>query len=93
MYGSVSFRGSLFLFCTLVFFSDLYVSFPFDDFTMGVLQALNVAPSQIHPNTWASLQTFRLICDVYHLSPTPATFLSYYTSHPVEPVISHSNLL
>jgi len=32
-------------------FSDLHVSLPFDKFTMGVLRALNVAPTQIHPNT------------------------------------------
>jgi len=32
-------------------FSDLHVSQPFDKFTMGVLRTLNVAPTQIHPNT------------------------------------------
>jgi len=37
------------------FLSDLYVSLPFDEFTMGVLQELNVASTQVHPNTWASL--------------------------------------
>ena len=28
---------------------------PLDDFTMGVLRALNVAPTQLHPNNWAYL--------------------------------------
>ena len=32
-------------------FSDLHVSLPFDIFTVGVLRALNVAPTQLHPNT------------------------------------------
>jgi len=45
-----------------------------------------VFPSQLHPNTWVSLQTFRLICDMFCLFPTPTTFLSYYTSHPTDPV-------
>jgi len=88
--GQFSSSEGPFLFLYSCLFSDLHVFLPFDDFTMGVLQTLNVAPSQLHPNTWASLQTFRLICDVFNLSPTPSTFLNYYTSHPAEPVIWHS---
>ena len=45
----------LFFFVYSGLFSDLHVALPFDDFTMGVLWALNVAPSQLHPNKWASL--------------------------------------
>ena len=62
------------------------MSFPFDKFTMGVLRALNVAPTQIHRNTWVSIKDFRLLCDVLCLHPTPSSFLSYYTSHPAQPV-------
>jgi len=58
-------------------FSNLHVVLPFDDFTMGVLRTLNVAPSQLHPNTWASLQAFRLMCDLLCLRPTPCTFMHY----------------
>ena len=84
-----------FFFVYYYLFFYLHVAFPFDDFTMGVFQTLNVAPSQLHPNTWVSLRTFRLICDVFCLSPTPSTFLSYYTSHLIELVspftTSHKN--
>jgi len=45
-----------YMYSTLV--SDLHVCLPFDDFTMGVLRVLNVAPNQLHPNSWASLQAF-----------------------------------
>ena len=31
--------------------------------------------SQLHSNTWASIQTFCLICDMFHLSLTPFTLL------------------
>ena len=75
-----------FFFIYACLFSDLHVSLPFDDFTMGVLRTLNVTHSKLHPNTWASIQAFRLICDMFRLSPTPSTFLSYYTSHPADPV-------
>ena len=87
MHGSIFLKGTLFL-LVFLFFSDLHVVLPFDDFSMGgVIQTLNVAPSQLHPNTWISLQTFRLIYDASRLSSIPSTFLSYYTSHPTEPVI------
>ena len=76
--------GPPFFYMYACFFSDLHVSLPFDTFTMGVLRALNVVPTQVHPNTWASLQTFRLLCDVMRLHPTPSSFLSYYASHPAK---------
>jgi len=68
-------------------FLDLHISLPFDNSTVGILKALNVAPTKLHPNTWVSIQAFRLICDILRLYPTPSYFLSYYTSHPVEPVL------
>jgi len=49
-----------------------------------------VAPTQLHPNTWSSIQAFCLICGVLHLHPTPSCFLNYYTSHPTNPVLWHS---
>jgi len=35
--------------------SDIHVCFPFDEFTMEVLCVLNVAPTQLHPNSWVAL--------------------------------------
>jgi len=49
-----------FFFAYLCFFSDLHIAFSFDEFTMGVLQTLNVVPSQFHPNSLASLLAFGL---------------------------------
>ena len=82
--------GPPFFYMYTSLFADLHVSLPFNRFTMGVLRALNVAPTQIHPNTWASIQAFRLLCDVLRLCPTPSSFLSYYTSHPAQPASWHS---
>jgi len=36
-------------------FTELHVRLPLDEFTMGVLRLLNVAPTQLHPNSWGSL--------------------------------------
>jgi len=40
-----------FFFLYSFLFSDLHVALPFGDFIMGVLRELNIAPSQLHPNT------------------------------------------
>jgi len=75
-----------FFFVYSTFFSNLHMTFPFDDFTMGVLRTLNVAPTQLHPNSWAILQAFRIICRVFRLNPTPQSFLYYYNTYPGTPV-------
>ena len=82
--------GPPFFYMYMCLFSDLHDSLPFDEFTMGVLRALNVAPTQIHLNTWASLQAFRLLCDVMRFHPTPSSFLSYYATHPAQKASWHS---
>ena len=51
-------------------FSDMHIRLPLDSFTMEVLRVLNVAPTQLHPNSWAAIQAFRLLCDVLSLRPT-----------------------
>jgi len=53
---------------------------------MGVLRTLNMAPTQLHPNSWASLQAFRLLVEMFFLNPSPHVFLHYYSSHPFDPV-------
>ena len=82
--------GPPFFYMYTYFFTDLHVSLPFEKFTMGVPQVLNVAPTLVHPNTWASLQAFRLLYDVMRLHPTPSCFLSYYTFHPAKKAAWHS---
>lgn len=75
-----------FFFVHNTFFSDLHITLLCDDFTMGVLRFLNVAPTQLHPNSWVSLQAFRVLCDLFKLIPTPESFLFYYNTRPNTPV-------
>ena len=51
-----------FFYMYMCHFSELHVRLPLDDFAMGILRALNVAPTQLHPNSWAYLQAFRILC-------------------------------
>ena len=62
--------------------SNIHVRFTFDEFTMEVLRVLNVAPTQLHPNSWVALQAFRLLCEVLGLKPTPRPFLHFFGTRP-----------
>jgi len=70
-------RKDLFYFYSYLI-SDIHVRFPFDTFTMEVLRILNVAPSQLHPNSCASLQAFRLLCEVLSVKATARSFLHFF---------------
>jgi len=47
-----------FFYMYMCHFSQLHIRLPFDEFTMGVLQLLIVAHTELHPNSWAYLQAF-----------------------------------
>ena len=66
-------------------FSQLHIKFPFDEFTMGVFWLLNVAPTQLHPNRWAYLQAFQLLCMALYLQPSPQAFLYFFDTRPRSP--------
>ena len=74
-----------FFYMYMCHFSQLHVRLPLDDFTIGVLRALNVAPTQLHPNSWAYLQAFRILCQSLYLEPTPYVFLYFYDTRPRRP--------
>ena len=74
-----------FFYMYMCHFSQLHVRLPLDGFTMGVLRALNVAPTQLHPNSWAYLQAFRILCQSLYLEPTPYAFLYFYDTRPRRP--------
>jgi len=56
-----------FFYMYMCHFSQLHKRLPLDDFTMGVLRALNVALMQLHPNSWAYMQAFRILCQSLYL--------------------------
>jgi len=74
-----------FFYMYMCHFSQLHVRLPLDDFAMGVLCALNVAPTQLHPNSWTYLQAFRILCQSLYLEPSPYAFLYFYDTRPRRP--------
>jgi len=75
-----------FFYMYICHFSQLHIRLPFDKFTMGVLRLLNVAPTQLHPNSWAYLQAFRLLCMALYLEPSPRAFLYFFVTRPKSPI-------
>ena len=51
-----------FFYMYMCHFSQLHVRLSLDDFAMGVRRVLNVAPTQLHPNSWVYLQAFHVLC-------------------------------
>ncbi|QCD89124.1 hypothetical protein DEO72_LG4g62 [Vigna unguiculata] len=74
-----------FFYMYICHFSQLYVQLPLDNFAMGILRLLNVAPTQLHPNSWAYLQAFYVLCQSLYLKPSPLAFLYFYDTRPRKP--------
>ena len=43
-------------------FKEYNITSPLIDFETGMLNLMNIAPSQLHPNSWAFLLCFELLC-------------------------------
>ncbi|RDX69357.1 hypothetical protein CR513_51542, partial [Mucuna pruriens] len=43
--------------------SKLGIKLPFSHFERAVFQVLNIAPTQLHPNGWAYVRAFKLLCE------------------------------
>lgn len=59
-------------------FADLYCTLPLSDFTCAVLTLLNVAPTQLHCNSWAYIRAFELLCITLRIEPTPNKFFYFF---------------
>ena len=74
-----------FFYMYMCHFSQLHVRLPLDDFTTGVLRELNVVPTQLHPNSWAYMQAFHVLCQSLYLQHSPLAFLYFYGTSPRHP--------
>ncbi|GAU39517.1 hypothetical protein TSUD_68810 [Trifolium subterraneum] len=52
--------------------------FPLTIFEDTILRLLNVAPSQFHPNSWAFVKGYELLCYALDLEPSLGVFFSFY---------------
>jgi len=67
-----------FTFVYVTLFERLGFRLPFNDFEKGLLTALNVVPAQLHPNSWAFVRAFHILCSGLGIRPTPNMFLYFF---------------
>jgi len=67
-----------FFFIYVCVMKDSCVRIPFDDFCTDVLHTLNVAPTQLHPNSWMYVRAFQILCVALDLTPIVPLFLHHY---------------
>jgi hypothetical protein len=65
------------------FLEEFGVKIPFTPFEMDVLKFLNVAPTQIRPNSWAFIRAFEILCKALGLEPSVGAFLCFYGTKDV----------
>ena len=56
------------------FFGQLGVTLPFSPFEIDLLWSCNVAPSQLHPNSWGFIKIFQLLCDGFGIHASQSLF-------------------
>jgi hypothetical protein len=52
--------------------------FPFTPFEVSLLHILNIAPIQLHPNSWGFAKAYEIICLALGLTPSIGVFFSFY---------------
>ena len=44
----------------------------------ALLEHLNVVPSQLHPNSWAMVRAFEVLCPFFNIRPSVSMFLYFF---------------
>ncbi|RDY01581.1 hypothetical protein CR513_15073, partial [Mucuna pruriens] len=66
--------------------SKLGVKLPFTHFERAVLHALNVVPTQLHPNSWAFVRAFELLCEDLGKAPPLGVFFWFFSPRKTDKV-------
>ncbi|CAJ2652268.1 unnamed protein product [Trifolium pratense] len=72
-----SFAGHDFAMYEFVF-KEMGLRLPFSPFAASVLKALQVAPSQLHPNSWSFIMGFEHLCTYRSVRPTLPLFFRIF---------------
>jgi len=59
-------------------FQRLGLRLPFTPFELALLTEVNVAPAQLHPNSWAFVRSFTILCHCLGHTPSVDVFLFFF---------------
>jgi len=65
-----------FFFMYSTIFKRIKLRLPFTGFKRALLKKVNVAPAQLHPNSWAFVRAFSILCN--HFGHTPSVDVLLY---------------
>jgi len=71
-------NGVPFTFIYSAIFKRLRLRLPFTFFEKDLLTELNVAPCQLHPNAWAFIPAFEILCNHFGHTPSTDIFLHFF---------------
>ena len=70
--------GVPFFFFYQMVFKHIGMCLPFSGFERELLTEINVAPAQLHPNSWAFVKAFRILCGYFGQPPFVDIFLHFF---------------
>ena len=70
--------GKPFFFLYQVVFKRIGLRLPFTSFERELLTEVNVAPAQLHPNGWAFVRAFQILCGYLGIPPSVDVFLHFF---------------
>jgi len=59
-------------------FKRIGMRLPFSGFERELLTEINVAPAQLHPNSWAFVKAFGILCGYFGQPPSVDIFLHFF---------------
>jgi len=71
-------NGVPFFFFYQVVFKRIGMRLPFSRFERELLTEINVAPAQLHPNSWAFVKAFDILCGYFGHTPSVDIFLHFF---------------
>ena len=71
-------KGKPFFFMYQTVFKRVGVRLPFTPFERELLTEINTAPAQLHPNSWAFVRGFQILCGYLGIPPSVDVFLHFF---------------
>jgi len=71
-------EGEAFFFFYQTVFKRIGLGLPFPGFERELLTEINVAPAQLHLNSWAFVKAFRILCGYFGQPPSVDIFLHFF---------------
>ena len=72
------YEGEPFFLLYYTVFKRIKLRLPLTDFERALLTEINVAPAQLHPNSWAFMKAFAILCNYYGHPPSVDVFLHFF---------------